>query len=108
MGTLIACTLVHVVAPGGSCQTVSLARSTARATVAPPGLGTSVAVPGASGGSGRQRVLALAIMSARIPGMMIPAVPPGPNDAEADVAPLSLTGRDKCSALAGWRRACAG
>lgn len=50
--------------------------------------------PGGSGGSGRQRVLALAIMSARFPGMMIAAVPPGPNDAEADIAPLSLSRGD--------------
>ena len=48
METLIACALAHVVAPGGSCQTVSVARSTARAAVTPPGLGTSGAVPRAA------------------------------------------------------------
>ena len=54
MGTLMACVLVQAALLGASCQMVSVVRLTARASAAPPGPGARVAVPGGSGGSGRQ------------------------------------------------------
>jgi hypothetical protein len=94
MGTLMACVLAHTALPGASCQTVSVERLTARASAAAPGPGARVAVPGGSGGSGRQGEPVLVMMSPRFPARMIAAVPPGPNDAEIRAAPLSGSGGD--------------
>ena len=95
MGTLMTWILAQVVPPGAYCQTVSVPRSTARASaVPPPGPGASAAVPGGSGGSGSQDDPALAI-APRPVVVMIAALPPDPNDAEVRAAPWSGNGGDR-------------
>ncbi len=92
MGTLMVCAFVQALPPGVACQTVSLARWTTSALIAPPGPGASVAVPGGSAGSVCQWLPAPLMVSPRWPVSTTAAVPSGPMDAEVVAAPWSGSG----------------
>src|SRR6516164_24169 len=95
MGTVMTWAVAQVRAPGASCQMVSLARWTARASHPPLAPGARVAVAGGRTGSGRQERAAGSVVWAWLPVRTMAAAPLGPNEVAVTFEPRSGSGCDR-------------